>query len=486
MNKRVLIAGLYHETNTFLEGSTGMEDFEILRGEELVLRAGDTSPLAGAIESAVESRWDILPAIDMRALPGPIVDDSVPELFLDAIQSATSQQKLDGILLVLHGAMVSRSWQDVEGEILEQIRALYPQEAVPICGVLDLHANFTEKMGRNSDGLLGYRENPHTDAKQAAKNAASLLDRIMTTGERPRTMWLHSGLMWPPTGTGTANEPMQSLESLAREIEQYPGVFGINVWAGFAFADVPDAGLSFSAVVDGDPERMRMHLERLVQYARDRKESGMVLDLPVPEVMEKLVHHRAGPVLLVEPSDNIGAGASGRGTSILRALLEHDVQNAAVVINAPEMVKRIEAAHPNNHVQIHLRGPFDPLPLDIEVDLISTSSGRFRLEDPHSHLASMYGSEINMGPCAVVRCRGVQILLTSRPTPPFDLGQLRSQGIVPEELFAIGVKAAVAHRRAYDRVARVSYNVDTPGPCTSNLKNLPYQRVRRPVFPLDK
>jgi microcystin degradation protein MlrC len=137
-------------------------------------------------------------------------------------------------------------------------------------------------------------------------------------------------------------------------------------------------------------------------------------------------------------------------------------------------------------VEIQLRGPFDPLPLDIEVDLISSSSGRFRLEDPHSHLASMYGSEINMGPCAVVRCRSVQILLTSRPTPPFDLGQLRSQGIVPEELFAVGVKAAVAHRRAYDRIARASYNVDTPGPCTSNLKNLPYQRVRRPVFPLDK
>jgi microcystin degradation protein MlrC len=91
-----------------------------------------------------------------------------------------------------------------------------------------------------------------------------------------------------------------------------------------------------------------------------------------------------------------------------------------------------------------------------------------------------------MGPSAVVRVgEGITVLLTSRKTPPFDLGQLRSQGIVPEELALIGVKAAVAHRRAYDPIAAKSYTVTTPGPCTSDLTRLPYRRIRRPVFPLD-
>ena len=49
----------------------------------------------------------------------------------------------------------------------------------------------------------------------------------------------------------------------------------------------------------------------------------------------------------------------------------------------------------------------------------------------------------------------------------------------------IGVKAAVAHRRAYDPIARRSFTVTTPGPCTSDLTRLPYKRVRRPVFPLN-
>ena len=85
----------------------------------------------------------------------------------------------------------------------------------------------------------------------------------------------------------------------------------------------------------------------------------------------------------------------------------------------------------------------------------------------------------------MVRQGGLRILLTSRKTPPFDLGQLRSQGLEPESLAVIGVKAAVAHKRAYDPIAGASYYVDTPGPCTGNLASLPWRQLQRPIYPLD-
>jgi microcystin degradation protein MlrC len=84
-----------------------------------------------------------------------------------------------------------------------------------------------------------------------------------------------------------------------------------------------------------------------------------------------------------------------------------------------------------------------------------------------------------------VRHGGLTLLLTSIKTPPFDLGQWRSQGIEPSALSVIAVKAAVAHRRAYDPIAARMLWVDTPGPCSSNLKTLPYRHLRRPIFPLD-
>ena len=76
-------------------------------------------------------------------------------------------------------------------------------------------------------------------------------------------------------------------------------------------------------------------------------------------------------------------------------------------------------------------------------------------------------------------------MLTSRKTPPFDLGQLRSQGLEPRAFAVIGVKAAVAHKRGYDPITAASYYVDTPGPCSSNLATLPYRRLLRPVWPLE-
>ena len=85
----------------------------------------------------------------------------------------------------------------------------------------------------------------------------------------------------------------------------------------------------------------------------------------------------------------------------------------------------------------------------------------------------------------MVRHRGLTILLISVRLAPMDLGQWRSQGINPEDLSMIGIKAAVGHRRAYEKIASASFTVSTSGPCTSDLTRLPYRRLRRPVYPLD-
>jgi microcystin degradation protein MlrC len=109
-------------------------------------------------------------------------------------------------------------------------------------------------------------------------------------------------------------------------------------------------------------------------------------------------------------------------------------------------------------------------------------------ENKNSHLASMSGLHIEMGPSATVRCLAqpaVRVLITSKKTPPFDLGQFRSQGIVPESCDLICVKAAVAHRAAYDPIASASFWIATPGPCASDLTLMPYAHARRPLYPLD-
>jgi microcystin degradation protein MlrC len=196
-----------------------------------------------------------------------------------------------------------------------------------------------------------------------------------------------------------------------------------------------------------------------------------------------------GPIVLVEPSDNIGGGAPGDGTAMLRFFVENNVDGAGVIINDPASVAALAKIKAGESLTLDIGGRENVAsggPLQLAVTLVSISDGRFEIEDRHSHLASMCGVNIDMGPCAVVRHAGITLLLTSRQTPPFDLGQWRSQGVDPAAFKVVAVKAAVAHRRAYDRITGATYTVDTPGPCSSNLRAFTFRHLRRPVYPLDE
>jgi microcystin degradation protein MlrC len=490
--KRVLLAGLYHETHTFLNEVTDLNNFDCLYGEELFTARGNGSPLAGAIEVGEECGWEIIPSVDMRAMPSGIVDDGVVEAWWQRLETdliSALTLGLDGIFLILHGAMTSRSLPDVEGELLNRIRDIDDARDVPIFGVTDLHGNISPRFAAQGNLFSTYRNNPHTDAHESSVRAARLLDQLMKSGQSATTVSVHPRVMWPPTGTATASEPMRQLEVMAREIEStFDDIWDVSVYAGFAFADTPDTGVVITAATVGDPTEARAAIEKLAEYATAHREEGNALEPPIENVIEEIKTQPAGPVAVVEPSDNIGGAAPGDCTGVLRAFVEHHVPNCAVVINDPENVKVLLSHNIGDKVTLAIGGKSGELsggPVELEVELISRSDGKFRLEDIHSHLASMLGENIDMGNCAVVRHGEVQILLTTHKTPPFDLGQLRSQGIIPEELFAIGVKAAVAHRRAYDPITKASYTVGTPGPCSSDLKQFPFKLVNRPIFPLD-
>ena len=494
MPKRVLLAGLFHETHTFLDATTRLSDFSIRRGNELLDAVGDGSPLSGVLDVAAACQWDVRPVVDLRATPSATVEDAVFEFFWRQFAAAYERERaagLDGIFLVLHGAMACASVRDVEGELIDRIRVLPGARELPVCSVLDLHGNLSRRTIEQTQGLIAYRMNPHTDARQAAVDAARLLDRIMTTGRQPLSLFEPCSLLLPPTATGTADEPMKTLEELARQAERDdPDLAAINVFAGYSFADTFDTGLSFSAVTFGDPAQAGLRLRELRDFALANRRLAHLIDLPLAECLPRIracIELGQTPIALVEPADNIGGGA-GNAPTLLRTLIEQRMTGAAVVLNDPEAVAALAGVAIGGAKRTRIGGKVSRLtdpPLDLELTIVSRSNGRFELEDRESHLASMCGVRIDMGPCAVVRAAGVTILLTSKKTPPFDLGQLRSQGIEPETLSVIGIKAAVAHRRAYDRVVKASFTVATPGPCSSDLRSFPYQHLRRPIDPLD-
>jgi microcystin degradation protein MlrC len=490
MTRTVLLGGLFHETHTFLSKPTTRADFEAMAvniGQDVIANnLGNQSPTDGFLSYALTEGWEVVPTIQMAAMPGGTVDEAAVKHFRDHFFPVLEAQleRLDGIFLILHGAMVSDRSDDPEGELLRDIRTMLTRhgKTIPVVGVLDLHANVSQAMVDASTCLVAYRENPHNDARDTAVRAAKIFDGLM---DAPRMAQVHRPTEWilPPTGVGTADDPMKAVLAAARAIEARDSdIVNINVMAGYSYADVADCGFSLSAATRGDPTQAAAYLDELVGVLEAHIAKAYPKDGELGDVLRRVdaLPPGSGPVLLVEPADNIGGGTPGDATDLLGPLLATGRKGIVAIIADGEAVAACASAGLGADVSLTIGARTDthhgsPLPFAGRVR--NLTDGRFELENKKSHLASMLGSHADMGPCAVVENEQAIVLLTTRKMPPMDLGQLHSQGIRPEDASYVVVKAAVSHRDAYNPIMRASFNVDSAGLCTSNLRRLPYKKI---------
>ncbi len=499
MGKSVFLAGLFHETHTFLNDKTGLDEFrrDVLRsGDDIVSKGlGNGSPTDGFLSFAGKQSWKVIPSIQMAAMPSGTVTGEALSYFHSEFFSRLELvcRDIDGIFLVLHGAMVAENCDDVEGDLLEKIDDFLRERGLklPVVAVLDLHANVSEKMCAHSSCFYAYRQNPHNDARDAAVQAASLLGELMDNPKASQ-VFLSTPYVLPPTGLGTANNPMKAVLARARELEAADSdILCINVMAGYAYADIADCGFSFNCCTRGDVAKVQSYLEELQRVLETHLEQGYPEEAGLEEVLAQVdaAPKGQGPVLLVEAADNIGGGTPGDGTDILGPFLLTGRKNLMAIICDPGAADYCHQRSIGDSVSLMIGAKTDKhhgKPIRFEGKIAHLSDGKFELENKNSHLASMMGTSISMGPCAVLKNAQAQILLTSRKTPPMDLGQVHSQGLRPEDADFVLIKAAVSHRDAYDPIASASYNVDSAGLCTSNLKRLPFQKLTGKHIALDQ
>ena len=95
-----------------------------------------------------------------------------------------------------------------------------------------------------------------------------------------------------------------------------------------------------------------------------------------------------------------------------------------------------------------------------------------------------------MGHTAVILVEGSEIdmpsyvLLTAKRSSPNSLHQLISNGVYPERQKILVAKGCIAPRAAYEPIAGVMIEVDSPGATAVNPKRFEYKHVRQPLFGL--
>src|ERR1051326_3147130 len=185
---RLLIAMMKHETNTFSPVPTPLERFGHgpgpLYGEAAIGAYRGTGSGVGAyLDLAAREKAEIVLPIAAGSSPSRPVDDGAFEHIAGVICEAVAKGGYDGIMLDLHGAMVTESLEDGEGEILRRIRALDP--TTPIAVAYDMHANLYPAMIENATVVAGYRTYPHIDTYETAHRAGDILLRAIKGEVRP-------------------------------------------------------------------------------------------------------------------------------------------------------------------------------------------------------------------------------------------------------------------------------------------------------------
>src|SRR5207248_813991 len=184
-------------------------------------------------------------------------------------------------------------------------------------------------------------------------------------------------------------------------------------------------------------------------------------------------------------TDNPGGGGYGDATAFLAALVEGGVESVAFhAICDPEAVQEAMRVGIGVKTTLTLGGKTDPSlgggPLSLTGEVICLTTGRFVAYGPMGG-----GIERNYGPSMVFRVGGIEVIVITNNGQATDLAQFTSLGIDPRRYRTVAVKSMQHFRAAFEPIAREVVLVDTGALCQPHYTPELFDKVRRPVWPLD-
>lgn len=481
---RFIAGGIMHETHTFSSEPTPLERFRSWVGDEVLVYRSKNHSFGGTIDACEELGIEFVPTFFADTLstapPSRATFDAMTAELCDRIAEALPA---DGIVLNLHGAMVAEDFPDAEAEIVRRVRDVAGYD-IPVAVTLDFHANIGMELVEFATIVTTYDTYPHTDAAERAREAVELLQRTANGEISPVMALVKPPLLLVPQEMPTDFGPFKDVFDRAHALEASGAALTITIAGGFAYSDVPMAGVSVLVTTDGDPDRANAIAHDLATELWNRRAEMTFANVAPEEAVRRAIEFEDGPVILVDVGDNIGGGTTGDGTVLLAELLRQNARAAVIVIADPEAAQAAIAAGAGCAFDGLVGGKVDRLhgePVGVTGKVRLISDGRWVHEGPENA-----GVLVESGPTAVVVSGGVSVVLTSTKIAPGDQQQLKSVGIWPDRQHIVVVKAAIRWKGGYEPIARHVIYVDTPGLGATDLTRFSFQHLTRPIYPLDE
>jgi microcystin degradation protein MlrC len=484
---RIAIGQMSHEANTFIRAQTDLAEFKAIgwaKGEEIIANeAGHRSYVGGMIDAARELGVSLAPTFSAAGgAAGTIAREAYEVIRDELLASLEAVLPVDAVCLALHGAAIADGVDDVEGDILIRLRRLVGPD-VPVVVTLDLHGNVTQEMVEQADLLLGVNFYPHVDTYERGYEAVQLTVQIVR-GEIQPTAYLALPPMMIPSTTSEAPAATRINEA-CWAWEGKPGMLDCTFFHGFGWTDLPRAGVSIYAASDGDPALAKDAAEDVAALLWQTREDFILPPVSAAEAIQRALQSEGRPVVINDGSDDPGGGAPGDGTYLLREMIAAKLDDACFgFIVDPETAAQAHAAGVGQTISARLGGKTDDMhgaPIETDAYVKSLTDGKFLHTTPMGP-----GEPADYGLCARLMIGGIDVIVTSFRTQTLDQEIFLLHGIDVMRRKIVALKSSDHFRAAFRPLAAAIIGCNTPGIVSADLTTLPYRRLERPIWPLDR
>lgn len=478
---RVFTAALATETNTFSPIAIDIRAFEA----SLYARAGEhpatptlcTAPITVGREVCAAEGWTLIEGSASWADPAGLIARTTYEGLRDEILGQLqAAMPVDGVVLGLHGAMVAQGYDDPEGDFLARVRAIVGPD-IMVCAELDPHSHLTAKRVAAADFFVVFKEFPHTDFVDRARDLWAIAVRTLK-GEIKPVMSVFDCRMidvFP-----TSRQPMRGFVDKLYALEKSePGLLSLSVIHGFMAGDVPEMGTKVIAVTDANPAKGAAFAETLGRELFALRGTFMVAQVDEQTAVDTAIAAVSGPVVIADVWDNPGGGPAGDATVILGELIARGVTDVAVgTIWDPMAVQICFAAGEGAVIPLRFGAKSAPLtgdPIDKLVTVRRTvANAEMKFGD----------SFAPFGDAAWISFDGIDVILNSTRAQSFDPSLFSVMGIDPTARKILLIKSTNHFYDSFSKIASEIVYCSAGKPYPNTPATTPYRKARRDIWPM--
>ncbi len=450
--KKIAIGGISTECSTYSSLIQKEHDFQSIKNDSLL----------DLVNFPFEDYNIVVkPIFFKKSVPGgPIDQDFYIKVRNQFLTRLKNEYPLDGVLLIMHGAMFVNGLEDPEGDWIEKTRETLGEECI-ISVSFDLHGQITNRIVKNIDSFCAFRTAPHIDVKETYFRSAKILSKALSGGKKPKVVWSPIPLLVSGEMSSTFIEPCKSLYQSLYDLDKKKGILDANLMIGYIWADTKRA--TASAVITCTDKKNGAKICNQLAKSYWEKRYDLKFDMPTGKIDDAIKWLPSTFSIIADSGDNPTAGGIGDRADILEQIIIKKLQNIIIAgIASPKTYSILKSA--NKVVPFEIGG------------MLGGGGPRLKLTPEKLYIKN---------DCAIVDLLGITLVITKYRRPFHYLKDFKQLDININDYRLLVVKSGYLSPELKETTCN-AFMVLSSGAVNQDIDSLKNHNRPTPTFPFQK